>query len=168
MTPEVQYGNWFHQFLSLILKTDRSLWEPVFQHSLKYCNDKRRAKFEWELFLHSSFLSFFLLKTVTAKTEIRLSEGNSFYRPDTLLLHSDRYAYVLVDWKTGCESPKKAKKELKTYFDQTDRYQKSIERLTKAPIVQTVYLSRFGLWFKKIKECSSKIIIRNIYNPNDV
>jgi ATP-dependent exoDNAse (exonuclease V) beta subunit len=150
--PGVRYGTWWHEMVQAMPWTEpREAWQVVFERLRKAAPDASRARREWKLFLDSELARHLAIPGTHILAELpflwrgengRLLEGVM----DLAMREPDGKAWRVIDWKTNRVPARHSTPLVDIYRGQINAYVQALEKILKAPVKGSLYLTRSGEW----------------------
>jgi hypothetical protein len=138
-----KYGIWFHKFVQEFVTLKGVLPEQHICRSIKKSPDKTRGSNEINSFLVSPFADFIQILKPRSFIEITL---RSTKRPDIILSIPERKKFILIEIKTSMSSLVNIQNQFYDIIAQTKKYSRAIRSITGFKAIETIYLSRYGVW----------------------
>ena len=144
MNNNFKYGSWFHKFVQEFVSKKGEMSEKGLHEKIKTSPDKIRARHETNNFLVSPLADFICEVRPKAFTEVVLKDAQ---RADIILAIPSKKTFLIIEIKTSVQSLEGIHEEFQSIVRQTVGYSKSIKNITGFKTLQTIYLSRYGVWF---------------------
>jgi len=138
-----KYGNWFHKFVQDYVTLKGELPEEYILRSVKKSPDKTRGSHEINAFLVSPFAQFILSLKPRSFIEMTL---RSTKRADIILSIPEKKKFVVIEIKTSMSSLVNIETQFHEIITQTKKYSRAIKSITGFQAIETIYLSRYGVW----------------------
>jgi hypothetical protein len=143
MNNNFAYGTWFHKLVQEYVSQKGNIAEVNIQKKINRSPDKLRARHETNNFLVSALAEF--IRTVSHKSynEVVLSRTK---RADVVIALTDIKTFLVIEIKTSVQSLENIHEQFLNITVQTRKYSKAIKNITGFRTLQTIYLSRYGVW----------------------
>jgi len=138
-----RYGNWFHKFVQEFVTLKGVLSEEFIYHYVKKSPDKTRGSHEINSFLVSPFSDFIVNLQPRSFTEMTL---RSTKRADIILSFPEKKKFIVIEIKTSISNLVNIEEQFLEIIMQTKKYSKAIKSITGFQAIETIYLSRYGVW----------------------
>lgn len=160
MKNNFKYGSWFHKFVQEFVSLKGEITEEHLRQAINNAPDKIRARHEANNFLVSPLAEFINNLKLKAFTEVVLHETQ---RADIILAIPSKKMFLIVEIKTSVRTLASIHREFQTIIRQTVGYSNTIKNITGFRALETIYLSRYGVWFlnDKRKRLNKLKIIHN-------
>jgi len=153
------YGRWFHVCVQDFVKQNGNIDSNYVANLIKRAPDKLRGLHELNCF-HVSPLADFIQKY---KTRSFIETTLYSKRADVILSLPEIRRFVVIEIKTSLKTLNNIEKQFSPIIRQTKRYAKAIKNITGFRAIETIYLSRYGVWIcnRRRKGVNTINIIKN-------
>ena len=136
------YGNWFHFCVQDFVKRYGHIDSNYVANRMKDSPDKVRGLNELNSF-HVSPLADFIQK-YRSRSFIETTLYSK--RADVILSLPEMRRFVVIEIKTSVRTLANIEKQFVPIIKQTKLYAKAIKNITGFLAIETIYLSRYGVW----------------------
>jgi len=153
------YGKWFHVCVQDFVKQYGHLDSNYVANCIKKAPDKLRGLHELNCF-HVSPLADFIQKY---KSRSFIETTLYSKRADVILSLPEMKRFVVIEIKTSLRTLANIEKQFSPIIRQTKLYAKAIKNITGFRAIETIYLSRYGVWIcnRRNKGVNTINIIQN-------
>lgn len=144
-----EYGNWFHKFVQKFVVQNGNLSEEIIRKEIKRSPDRSRGSHEVNAFLVSPFALFVSSNKPKSFIEVTLMETK---RADIILSLPDQKKFIVIEIKTSLRSLYNIEEQFYNIIMQTKKYSKAIKSVTGYQAIETIYLSRYGVWISNKRQ----------------
>jgi len=144
-----EYGKWFHRFVQNFVLEKGNISDEIIRKEIKKSPDKSRGSHEVNCFLVSPFATFVLNSKPRSFIEVTLMETK---RADIILSLPEKKKFVVIEIKTSMGSLENIEEQFYDMLMQTKKYSKAIKSITGFQAIETIYLSRYGVWISNNRQ----------------